>query len=405
MAKKPKIIKSKKTGQVVQEVRADRRTIKYFLFVPDEEGSRNTQHEFVSAIHFDGFDVLPSGFYKDGYGFTTASQVLRELSEKYGKKLELHISASKKSSVTKLKTKTKVVMNFKELDLLQKNIRRIKAERNDEIKSYTFAFLKKQYPQPFKTLKTSVTISEEYKGDQLAEILRGPKVLKALSKSDVEALAEFYPKFVKQESKGVRTLKLLDMAGRNKDRTEKVYLSKVLKEFEKKIGSTTLSENDWQKFLGTYILLFNTNYVKSIEKLSISLGGKYPDFLLLSTFGYLDIFEIKKPTTPLLRHDPSRNNYYWDTELAKAVSQTENYINSLQKNADTFCQDVKKLHGLEIKVVRPHGFIIAGHSKQLTGQKMLDDFRLLNDGLKNIDVILYDEFLEGLKNLEQRLTD
>ncbi|WP_299326397.1 Shedu immune nuclease family protein [Parasphingopyxis sp.] len=405
MAKRPEIVTSEKTGQVVQQIYADQRKIIYRLHVPDEPTGRTEQHELASVIYFHGFDKLPSGFYRDGYGFTTGYAVLKALHEKYGKKLELHFDKIKKSGVQKLKTKTKVTINFNQFDTLQKTIRRIRKERNDEIGDNTNAFLKSQFPNTFRSLKTTTELVPEYQGDQLAEILRDPKVLKSLSKSDVEALAEFYPKFVKKESTGVRTIALLDMAGKTKSRTERVYLSKVLKEFENKIGRANLSENDWQKFLRTYILLFNTNYVKSIEKLSVSLGGKYPDFLLLNTFGYLDIFEIKKPTTQLLRYDKSRDNYFWDPEIAKAISQTENYINSLQQNADAFCNEMRKRHNLEIKVVRPRGFIIAGRSEQLTDEKMRDDFRLLGDALKNIDLILYDEFLERLKNLEGRLAE
>jgi len=36
---------------------------------------------------------------------------------------------------------------------------------------------------------------------------------------------------------------------------------------------------------------------------------------------------------------------------------------------------------------------------------MEDDFRLLSGALKNVDIVLYDELLGGLKNLTARLAD
>ena len=66
------------------------------------------------------------------------------------------------------------------------------------------------------------------------------------------------------------------------------------------------SESAWQQFLQNYILLFNTAYVGVLEKMSVMLQGKYPDFMLLeNVYNYIDIFEIKKPSTNLLKKDES----------------------------------------------------------------------------------------------------
>ena len=44
-----------------------------------------------------------------------------------------------------------------------------------------------------------------------------------------------------------------------------------------------------------------------------------------------------------------------------------------------------------------------GTRKQLKGELMEDNFRLLNNSLKNIEVILYDELLSNLKNFLKRI--
>ena len=70
------------------------------------------------------------------------------------------------------------------------------------------------------------------------------------------------------------------------------------------------------------MLLFNTSYVQVIEKLSVSLGGKYPDFILLNVYNYLDIYEIKKPSTQLMKRKPYRAGVYGvHSEISQAVTQ------------------------------------------------------------------------------------
>ena len=88
------------------------------------------------------------------------------------------------------------------------------------------------------------------------------------------------------------------------------------------------------------------------------------------------IYEIKKFTTNLLRKDESRGNYYWDVEIAK---------------------------GIDVRVMKPRAFIIAGHREQLTNETTEDNFRILNRALKNVEIVLYDELLDNVKNFLKRL--
>ena len=107
--------------------------------------------------------------------------------------------------------------------------------------------------------------------------------------------------------------------------------------------------------------------------------------------------------TALLRPDRDRDNYYWSPELSKAISQVENYIDCANKNSRLLKEEIRKKEKIEIRVVKPRGFIIAGTSGQLKDESMEDNFRLLNDSLKNIEIILYDELLSNLKNFLKRL--
>lgn len=55
--------------------------------------------------------------------------------------------------------------------------------------------------------------------------------------------------------------------------------------------------------------------------------------------------------------------------------------------------------------MRPRGYIIAGRRGQITSATMENHFRILNESLKNVDVILYDDLLDGLKTFVERVVD
>jgi len=183
----------------------------------------------------------------------------------------------------------------------------------------------------------------------------------------------------------------------------KIFLDEVIKEFEANLIKKSMSENDWQKFLSEKVFRFMANYVTSIEKQNVSISVSYPDFVLVDVYGFVDVFEIKKRETSLLGFDEDHDNYYWKLDISKAIAQIENYIDEIIHNADDYIRDVKKRKGIDIKVVRPRGYIIAGTSKQFINKKEFADFRKLGSSLKNINFILYDELLENLKNLRSKL--
>jgi hypothetical protein len=158
-------------------------------------------------------------------------------------------------------------------------------------------------------------------------------------------------------------------------------------------------ESWWQTYVRSKILIIQQGYIKAIEKMNISIGNtKFPDFSLVTHDNYLDILEIKKPSTDILKPDSSRGNFFFDTEISKAVIQVENYISNVTKHGDTVRSYILDNHKIDLKVVRPRGIILAGSASQFTEQKQKDDFRLLSQGLKNVTIVPYDELLTRLKN-------
>src|SRR3989339_443972 len=152
------------------------------------------------------------------------------------------------------------------------------------------------------------------------------------------------------------------------------------------------------------IVLIQQGYIKSIEKMNIAVGDtKFPDFSLVTHDNYLDILEIKRPNTVLLKKDSSRGNYYWDTELSKGIIQVENYISNVSTHRDVIRNFLRDKHAIDLQVLRPRGIILVGDASKLIDQKEKDDFRLLSHSLKNITIVTYDELLNRLTNYIQVL--
>jgi len=137
-------------------------------------------------------------------------------------------------------------------------------------------------------------------------------------------------------------------------------------------------ESWWQTFIKSNILLMQHGYIKALNKLNVAIGDtKFQDFCLVTHDSYLDILEIKKPDTTLLKSDSSRGNYYWDTEMAKAIIQTETYIEQVTSKAADIRSYLLDKEKINVKAVRPRGIILAGDVRTFDGAKERDDFRLL----------------------------
>jgi hypothetical protein len=224
-----------------------------------------------------------------------------------------------------------------------------------------------------------------------------PKIVPRLSTQDKEALAAFLPDYVAAEAVG--TVQKLQATAQIET------LKSLAKSMETEMGRSH-PESWWQSYIKSNILLMQHGYIKALEKLNVAIGDtKFPDFCLVTHDNYLDILEIKKPDTDLLKLDSSRGNYYFDPEMSKAVSQTENYIEHVSNKAADVRSYLKDNEKIDIKAVRPRGIILAGDARAFTGQKQRDDFRLLSQGIKSITILTYDELLTRLNNYIQVLEE
>lgn len=327
-------------------------------------------------IYFEG--KRPSQLKKDG-SISFGKNILELLKKNYPKfkwiltpdTNEIKLSYG----IQRIKTSTKTIQK-----MYGESYDRTRDVKEDIILK-TFA---KIYPNSF-----NYAHAEKYKPGDLAKVLK-ENILNDLSSDDKDELNKFLPDYIAKES--VSVVNVL------KASTQIKTLKEISEEIKAEIKNNR-SESWWQDYIHKNILIIQQGYIQAIEKMNVIIGGtKYPDYSLVTHDGFLDILEIKKPSTPLIKHDSGRDNYYWETEISKATIQVENYIEYISKSAEMVRGYIKDNYKIDLKVVRPRGIILAGESLLFTEQKQKDDFRLLTQSSKNITFVTYDELVTRLEN-------
>lgn len=329
-------------------------------------------------IYYEG--AKPKKLSDDGK-IKFGKHILECFNSKFGDNNFKWIITKKDDSVKKEKGIYKIKTSLILLEKMDKEFwDRSRDIKNDIVRNFFSIY----FPSYFQDLQTDVYVPGTISG------IFNKKILSKLSSEDKDAINKFLPDYIASES--IKTVNLL------KAEAQIQSLKDLAKTLKKEI-KTSHGESWWQKFIKSNILIIQQGYINSLEKINISIGNtKFPDFSLITHDNYLDILEIKKPSTPLLKFDQGRDNYYWDSEMSKAIIQVENYISNISKYSDnirSYLLDNKKIN---LQVLRPRGIILAGNFGDFKEQKEKDDFRLLSQSLKNITILTYSELLTRLEN-------
>ena len=89
----------------------------------------------------------------------------------------------------------------------------------------------------------------------------------------------------------------------------------------------------------------------------------------------------------------------------KAITQAEKYLFESERKAPVLSEDIKRENSEDVKVIKPKVFLVIGSLEQFDNDNMLEDFRILRESLKNVNIILYDELYERFKNLKKGLSE
>lgn len=349
---------------------------------------------------FDGYEIKLKGFNKtpryfySPLGFKIGKYLLEKFKENIGN-FQLVIDKNKESNINKTKSKnTEIILNITDYEMARNAfLRNYRAEGEKSANN----ILAEKFPNYFKREK----IKETYRKGKLSNLLRKEVNLPDLSQNDIKTFINFLPKFKKHK---VKNKKDIENLFKGKNVLHYLHLEKMLDIFESKLKNNKLKEGAWQNFLKENLVILNPGYIKLIDKPNIEIvDTKFPDFLLITIDYYLDVYEIKTPKTQLLSYDDNHKNYFWSSNISQAISQIENYIEEVVSMKDKLTNRIRDKHKIDLRIIKPRGIIIAGNSKQLDNHNKTDDFRLLNESLRNCEIIPFDKFLERFRTLSDLL--
>lgn len=169
---------------------------------------------------------------------------------------------------------------------------------------------------------------------------------------------------------------------------------------------SSLSENKkesyWQEWFENNDWILGNEFTGILDERNIDTKN-IADFLVETFDGFVDIVEIKRPDGNLKFWSDSKDhdNLIPSQDLVKAITQTQNYIQSLEEEMNSVKMQ-KKLGNASI--VKPRATLIFGRSVDW-GDEEYKAFRILNDGYKDLTILTYDQVLTRAKktlNLAKR---
>lgn len=361
---------------------------KNIIFIPKDSF-------FTDKVLIEGFDKIPDGFSKNWYILSWLGYYLdKSFSNKKIDKFV--ISKDKKSGIRKLGQKKVLTLKYDDFLSIRKKLNYISSEKKIENSNFIQESFYWLFPKHFSKPSTDVSLISKKKVIENLDYW----IIDKLDSQDIKKLLDFVEVFLstKYASKASKH----NLFKITKLKVDSVTITEIMKEFENHFNKKT-SESQWGKFLQENLFLLDSRYIDKIPELGLTLAWhRKVDFWLVSVDGFLDIFEIKKPETKLLCSTPDRGNYYWHSDTSKAIVQIEKYLYNADRKASALTEDIKREKWVELDVIKPKAILLIWNSKQLNDDKKREDFRILRQSLKNIEIILYDELYDRLKNLKAK---
>lgn len=349
---------------------------------------------FVDVFYLDGFTSVPKEFSEHGY-IPAGVQYSLNVAFKDKNIKKFTISKEDKKDYRKVKGGYNVTIPYTEFVKYKKEMIYIDTERKVNRKNATNHFLATLFPKYFQIEEDSIN----RKKNQFMSGL-DISIIPKFSNEELEQVQDFV--YCILDNKYIDIGKKMSLISHYKESVDTLVVDEAIKRFNENMKKDA-SESDWGKYIKQYLFLLETKYVKVIPELNLATcTWRKVDFAYIDYQGYIDLFEIKKPSTQLLCKNTDRGNYYWHADAVKAIIQAEKYLFASERKASILSEDIKRENNENVEVVKPKAYLIIGSSRQLVNDNMKNDFRILRDSLKNIEIILYDELLERFKNLKNR---
>jgi hypothetical protein len=147
------------------------------------------------------------------------------------------------------------------------------------------------------------------------------------------------------------------------------------------------TEPDWQRWFESHDWIIGGCQAVALDERNVDTENQ-TDYLLKAEDGFLDIVEIKRPTTPFWQTKKDHDNWVASMELLKAITQGTAYAYACEKKSDS----IDAQRRFKAAVARPSVLVVCGRS-ETWGEDKFEAQRLLNSTLHGIRVITYDQLL------------
>lgn len=351
----------------------------------------------IKQIELRDFEEIPYLFSSFGYGFSdnTVNSFFRfQFDDKRINKIIISEEIESK------KVRKTLFLNLNDLSALISSTNQEQRACNDTKKILIKNFLVDIFPE----------IAFDYKetNNNKKLILRNlnQKLIDQLTADDIEKIGDFYVDASKKYKRADLVKRMTFGLQKN---AQILTLQEIIAKYESLLKENP-PESSWQKFFDEYITLFDTRYAHKINYKNIATGiTKYPDLVLVDIYGYIDFYELKKSSTPLIQYDSSHKTWYWTKDVSMVIAQATDYLQKSKENAISYTKAIKEEteteseEGIDVNIINPRVIIVAGSTKELNTTKKLNHFKNLRESLKDIEFVLYDELLERLKNLLDKI--
>lgn len=154
-------------------------------------------------------------------------------------------------------------------------------------------------------------------------------------------------------------------------------------------------ERHYQEWCSTHSWAFGSAYVVNDDIRNITASDSVDMLLPTVITGYRDLVELKRPDMDVLRFDASHRDYYWSSDVSKAIGQCHRYLDVLHEVAANGLRDHP-----EIVAYHPRAVIVIGRSNGWP-EDQLRALHGLNHRLSGVTVMTYDQLLAQGERLIQ----
>ena len=352
----------------------------------------------ITSLVLDGFNRLPDEFTRNGYVRGGVMYYLQKKCREAGT-TELIIEndgdrmcRNFRGGISRMK------MPYSDFQRLKNQLSSIKTESQRMRSTYVDEFFHDLYPNRFEVEESTTHVRRRRIIENLS-----PDIISDFSADEMQALENFYASLI--EGRYISVPHKLRLVKKTKLKFDSIALDSVISRYEAFLADESKSEANWGAFLKENLFLIDSKYIQAIPEVILTLvRARQVDFGLMDYDSFLDIFEIKKPTTNLLAAAQDRNNYYWHTDAIKAIMQAEKYLHYAGIRAEQLQNDLRRQDGFaNVQVLKPKVSLIIGKSDQLDTEQKREDFKILRNSLKNVEIILYDELLKRAQIQRERI--